>query len=505
MESCESNPNQMFDAYNKGICATCKQPINPSLTKNLHTETINETRDIRTQQDAAFLKCQQEDKEKQQEKDRKEMEIKRKLEEESKEIAEKQDFKSKVNDYINTHQLQTLPDSNGSNENSVKIKIKGSEVYSNYMKEFQFNINGSVTELFNHIIVTADIEGSFQIRNSSSKGILHVTPKQFLTYMKIDTIGYEEPLTFKNAGITAAEVMYLETSDKFTTVNQQSSGKGETTNATSRIIENGDLESSEDGVKNDDALKPKDACLKEQALAVEMDDTALEAGMEAANTENNPQLSGNTTHENSEDKSTEEQCNLQIDGRTDQIHLQAGEIIAKDAEFHLAEESRNGGMVASDKMEGVESNPQEVGPETQISEVEPGIIIPVSSENLHENQYTKARMMNDAISVGKSFLKSSFGVAGTIFTGIGSVLTTAAKIVGEKNVESVSNNTTNIQNTNIQNNVQILVLQNNAEEGKIYNAKNRRNQRKKIKWMDQPCKNEDRCKFKRRNACMFNH
>ena len=95
-------------------------------------------------------------------------------------------------------------------------------------------------------------------------------------------------------------------------------------------------------------------------------------------------------------------------------------------------EGRNGGMVASDKMEDDESNLQEVGPETQISEVEPGIIIPVSPENPHENQYTKTRMMNDAISVGKSLLKSSFGVAGVIFTGIGSVLTTAAKIVGEK-------------------------------------------------------------------------
>ena len=249
--------------------------------------------------------------------------------------------------------------------------------------------------------------------------------------MEIDTTGYEEPLTFKNAGITTAEVMYLETSDKFTTVNQQSLGKGKTTNATSRIIENGDLESSEDGVKNDDALKPKDDCLKEQALAVEMDDTALEAEMEAANTEN-PQLSGNTTHENSEDNSTEEECNRQIDRRPDQIHLQEGEIITKDAEFHLAEETRNGGMVTTDNMEGVAGNPQEVGPETQISEVEPGIITPVSSENAHENQYTKARMMKDAISRGKSFLKSSFGVAGTIFTGIGSVLTTAAKIVGKK-------------------------------------------------------------------------
>ena len=83
-------------------------------------------------------------------------------------------------------------------------------------------------------------------------------------------------------------------------------------------------------------------------------------------------------------------------------------------------------------------------------------------------------MMNDAISLGRSLLKTSLGVAGTIFTGIGKVMSTAANIVGEENGKSAGNTTTNIQST-----VNILVLQKNAKAGKNYNEKNRRNQKKR--------------------------
>ena len=37
--------------------------------------------------------------------------------------------------------------------------------------------------------------------------------------MKMETTEYETPLTFKEAGITQAEVMHLEPTDKFTIMN----------------------------------------------------------------------------------------------------------------------------------------------------------------------------------------------------------------------------------------------------------------------------------------------
>ena len=80
-------------------------------------------------------------------------------------------------------------------------------------------------------------------------------------------------------------------------------------------------------------------------------------------------------------------------------------------------------------------------------------------------------------------------------------MTTAANIVGEDNEKSSEHITT----TNIQNNIKILVLQNNTEETKKYNAKNKRNYQKLQNWKDQPCKNGCKCRWAKKKKCKFNH
>lgn len=264
--------------------------------------------------------------------------------------------------------------------------------------------------------------------------------------------------------------------------NLQSSDIVNTGNDTHCIIENTDTESSEDWNKasnitpeNVDRLKPRDAGMEVQAVAPENVDEPLEVVIEAENTEDNPQLSGKTTHEYTHDNGREEQINLQINERANEIGLQppentsTNENIDKDAEIHLANETTNGSVVTSENKEDDEINQQEVAPRTQINELEAELHLPVSpetylvrknnqssdlSENPNDDQSTQARMMNDAISLGRSLLKTSLGVASTIFTGIGKVMSTAAKIVGEENGKSTGNTTTNIQST-----VNILVLQ----------------------------------------------
>ena len=211
---------------------------------------------------------------------------------------------------------------------------------------------------------------------------------------------------------------------------------------------------------------------------------SLDHEIEVEITEHNDLLSAKITEGNNEVNQRKEHASLQIedDQPNDETQINEpgiGDLVPVSQETNL-----------------VRMNDES----TAVSETQHDIPNRDTKEN-KEDDHPNVRRMNNAISLGKSFLTSTLGVAGVVFTGIGNVMTAAANIVGEDNGKSSEHITT----TNIQNNIKILVLQNNTEPRKQYNAKNKRNYQKLQNWKDQPCKNGCKCRWAKKKKCKFNH